>query len=218
MVGIPSPAYNNGFARGIDSNHRITSNRAAYLQTVAAGWIGEVVVMCAPQASVLPPQLAACAETDCPDIAPLGSGTNLVNVIVEIANTTATPIDLVIPAGQTFVATPNSHQDGLAIEALRLTIAPGTTGRFLLHLFCLQQTRAGSTAETTYALGPVTTNAQLLDVIALSAGKLGSALDPGTLSAIQRNLLVMLLATAADDLMTQFTLFEQFQATLSQQF
>ena len=41
-------AYNNGFARGIDSNHRITSNKAAYLQTVAAGSIGEGVVMCAP--------------------------------------------------------------------------------------------------------------------------------------------------------------------------
>jgi hypothetical protein len=41
-------AYNNGFAKGIDSNHRITSNYAAYLQTVAAGSIGEGVVMCAP--------------------------------------------------------------------------------------------------------------------------------------------------------------------------
>jgi hypothetical protein len=41
-------AYNNGFARGFDSNHRITSNHAAYLQTVAAGSRGEGVVMCAP--------------------------------------------------------------------------------------------------------------------------------------------------------------------------
>jgi hypothetical protein len=48
-------AYNNGFARGIDSNHRITSNYAAYLQTVAAGSIGEGVVMCAPSG---PPPIA----------------------------------------------------------------------------------------------------------------------------------------------------------------
>jgi hypothetical protein len=40
-------AYNNGFARGIDSNHRITSSRNAYLLQVAKGWIGEGVVMCA---------------------------------------------------------------------------------------------------------------------------------------------------------------------------
>ena len=142
-------AYNNGFARGIDSNHRITSNQAAYLQTVAGGWIGEGVVMCATQAqsSVLPPQLAACAESDCPNITPLGNGTNLVNVIVDFANTTATPIVIIIPAGQTFVATPNKHQDGLSIERLQITIAPGTTGRFLLRLFCMQQKRDGSRAN-----------------------------------------------------------------------
>ena len=42
-------AYNNGYRRGVDANHRITSNAAAYQQTLAAGWIGEGVVMCAPQ-------------------------------------------------------------------------------------------------------------------------------------------------------------------------
>jgi len=42
-------AYNNGFARGIDSNHRITSSLNAYLLQVAKGWIGEGVAMCAPQ-------------------------------------------------------------------------------------------------------------------------------------------------------------------------
>ena len=41
-------AYNNGFANGIDSNHRITTNYAAYQQMIAGGWIGEGVVMCAP--------------------------------------------------------------------------------------------------------------------------------------------------------------------------
>ena len=42
-------AYNNGFARGIDSGHRITSNVSAYQQTIASGWVVEGVVMCAPQ-------------------------------------------------------------------------------------------------------------------------------------------------------------------------
>ena len=41
-------AYNNGYARGIDSNHRITTDRAAIDQDEARGWIGEGVVMCAP--------------------------------------------------------------------------------------------------------------------------------------------------------------------------
>ena len=42
-------AYNNGYSRGIDSNHRITSDQAAIQQVVARGWINEGVVMCAPQ-------------------------------------------------------------------------------------------------------------------------------------------------------------------------
>lgn len=44
-------AYNNGFARGIDSNHRITSNPAAIQQVVARGWISEGIVMCGSNAT-----------------------------------------------------------------------------------------------------------------------------------------------------------------------
>ncbi len=41
-------AYNNGFARGVDSNHRISSAMAAIQDVVMRGWINEGVVMCAP--------------------------------------------------------------------------------------------------------------------------------------------------------------------------
>ncbi|RFC32336.1 MAG: hypothetical protein DID92_2727745329 [Candidatus Nitrotoga sp. SPKER] len=40
-------AYNNGFSKSIDSNHRITDNQAAIQEVVARGWINEGVVMCA---------------------------------------------------------------------------------------------------------------------------------------------------------------------------
>jgi hypothetical protein len=43
-------AYNNGFSRGIASNHRITTNPAGIQQVVARGWSNEGVVMCAPSA------------------------------------------------------------------------------------------------------------------------------------------------------------------------
>ncbi len=42
-------AYNNGFSRGIDSNHRIVNDQTAIQEVVARGWINEGVVMCAPQ-------------------------------------------------------------------------------------------------------------------------------------------------------------------------
>jgi hypothetical protein len=232
-------AYNNGFARGVDSNHRITANHAAYLQTVAAGWIGEGIVMCAPKPvdSILPAQLAGCGADDCPASATsLGNGPDIVNIIVEIANTGTTPIELVIPAGQTFQAVPPIYQDGLAAERLQASIAPGTTGRFLLRLFCLNQDRAASHAGAVYAPGPITANAQLLDLVALATGKLGPSQDPsrfkagavqfaiwevtdgtGALSAQQRNLVAALLATPGDDVMAQGTLYEQFLLTLSYQ-
>jgi lysyl endopeptidase len=41
-------AYNNGPARGVDSNHRITSSLASINAVVAKGWISEGVRMCAP--------------------------------------------------------------------------------------------------------------------------------------------------------------------------
>ena len=40
-------AYNNCFARGIDSNHRITTDPAAIAEVVARGWVYEGIVMCA---------------------------------------------------------------------------------------------------------------------------------------------------------------------------
>jgi len=41
--------YNDGFARGKDSNHRLLTDFTQYLQMIALGWIGEGVAMCAPQ-------------------------------------------------------------------------------------------------------------------------------------------------------------------------
>jgi|GEM_PF-5090563 len=41
-------AYNNGFTRGVDSNHRITTNLTSIQQMEACGWSNEGVVMCAP--------------------------------------------------------------------------------------------------------------------------------------------------------------------------
>jgi hypothetical protein len=39
--------YNNGFARGIDSNHRLTTSLALYNQMQGPEWKGEGIVMCA---------------------------------------------------------------------------------------------------------------------------------------------------------------------------
>jgi uncharacterized delta-60 repeat protein len=47
-------AYNRGFERGEDSNHRLTTSLSAYQATTARGWAAEGVRMCAPQETALP--------------------------------------------------------------------------------------------------------------------------------------------------------------------
>ena len=42
-------AYNNGFTRGIDSNHRFTTSQVEYQKMIAQNWSGEGVVFCSPQ-------------------------------------------------------------------------------------------------------------------------------------------------------------------------
>lgn len=42
-------AYNNGSARGVDSNHRITNDSAAIQEVVSRGWHDEGIVMCSAQ-------------------------------------------------------------------------------------------------------------------------------------------------------------------------
>jgi len=50
-------AYNNGVARGRDSNHRYTTDPSIYQDMLNKGWIGEGIVMCLPaQYRVAPPQ------------------------------------------------------------------------------------------------------------------------------------------------------------------
>jgi hypothetical protein len=41
-------AYNDGFARGRESNHRLTTSVAALNEVIARGWKSEGIVMCAP--------------------------------------------------------------------------------------------------------------------------------------------------------------------------
>ncbi|CAH1386351.1 hypothetical protein [Candidatus Nitrotoga sp. M5] len=63
-------AYNNGFTRGVDSNHRITTNLTSIQQVEACGWSNEGVVMCAPSGTT------SGGETSCP---PPSDGDNSTN-------------------------------------------------------------------------------------------------------------------------------------------
>ncbi|MBV5332369.1 hypothetical protein JZU54_02095, partial [bacterium] len=65
-------AYNNGYARGVDSNHRITSNLAGIQQVVAQGWSNEGIVMCAPPAPAQPVPDSVAYQGTFPSSTPSG--------------------------------------------------------------------------------------------------------------------------------------------------
>jgi hypothetical protein len=228
-------AYNNGFARA--STATIASRATPPITSIPWRPAGSAKASrCArhcrskPAGAIRGLQRAGLSERRHES----RNGPYLVNVIVEITNPGPTPIELVIPAGQTFVATPPFFQDGIAMERLAATIAPGTTRRFVLFLFCIEHGGDGSNTGTTYTLGPITTNAQLLDLIALTTDKLGASRDPqhiktdavqsavweitdfsGALTEEGRNILIALLNTPAADVATQAALYAQFKTTLT---
>jgi poly(3-hydroxybutyrate) depolymerase len=65
-------AYNNGYARGVDSNHRITNSQTAIQQVQARGWIDEGTVMCAPQTLGLPASDPVAYQGSFPPSTPSG--------------------------------------------------------------------------------------------------------------------------------------------------
>ena len=199
-----------------------------------AGWTFEGLVMCVPAGApaILPATLAGCGD-DCPATATtLGNGIGLVSVIVQVTNGSGAPLPLVIPRGQTFTSASAAVQNGMALEALSATIAPGATRTFILNLFCINLDRAPSGTGSIYALGPITANPGLLELAAMTDGKLGEASDPltlkslavqnavweitdgsGALTAVQKNLLGLILATPGDD-PAILDLFQQFLESL----
>jgi len=162
-------AYNNGFARGIDSNHRITSNYAAYQQTVAAGSIGEGVVMCAPAPFEVRGEIRGCAgEPGCDTPgAMLGSGLLLVAITVEIGNSGNQPVAVTIPSGFVFVSVSGEFQDGLLLDTLTVQVPAAGSVRLVLSLYCLQGSRHAASTSATYRAGAVTTNPGLLAIVNL---------------------------------------------------
>lgn len=221
-------AYNNG-ADG-DPNHRYSLN-AGVLQGMA-GWSFEGLVMCVPagQAVVLPEALAGCGN--CPEATQLGNGGGLVNVIVTIANPGGTPMEIVVPPGSLFSSQSDTLQNGIALERLQATIAPGSTRTFVLALFCINVTLGPSSDGSVYSPAGITTNGPLLELAAMADGKLGGGVDtygakasatqqavwvitdgPGTLSATQKGLLAQIYAAPGDS-PALFDLYEQFVDSL----
>jgi len=172
--------YNNA-ARG-DPNHRYSSDPSA-LQAMA-GWVFEGLVMCLPAASSAPVdirgEIRGCTSPECQPATQVGSGMELVELVVELGNASAVPTTVTIPAGFVFVSNSGTYQDGLLFDSVNITVPASGSVRALFRLYCLQQDREVASADATYRLGAVTTNPGLLAILALPRSR---PVADGSLSA-----------------------------------
>jgi hypothetical protein len=121
-----------------------------------------------------------CAQ---PRLETVGAGF-LVRACLPVRNDTDAGVPLVIPAGLTLVATTQEFQNGIILVGGTAVVQPsgggdagvdaGTvtgTQYLALHAWCLNKNRSGSEPRARYELGPVTNNAQVLELISLIQGK-----------------------------------------------
>ncbi len=84
----------------------------------------------------------------------LGFG-SLVDVYLELKNTTAAEIKVTFPAGLTLYASSASDQNGFVAQNYDVTIAAGTACIVKLNAYCINSGKSGSSSSSRYTWGPV---------------------------------------------------------------
>lgn len=84
----------------------------------------------------------------------LGYGT-LVDVYLELKNTTATEIKFTFPAGLTLYAASSGDQNGFVAQNYDVTIAAGVACIVKLNAYCINSSKSGSSSTSRYTWGPV---------------------------------------------------------------
>jgi hypothetical protein len=92
-------SYNQGASKGIDSNHRFTTQQSEYDKLNAAGWVGEGVVMCACDSA---------SNTDCPKANPTNENTSFKRIMAQVMTPKC--------ASCHSASSPYSAQSGLLLE------------------------------------------------------------------------------------------------------
>ncbi|MFD2918705.1 hypothetical protein ACFS6H_03220 [Terrimonas rubra] len=93
-------------------------------------------------------------ESMSPVCTTLGFG-SLVDVYLELKNTTAAEIKVTFPAGLTLYAASASDQNGFVAQNYDVTIAAGAVCIVKLNAYCINSSRSGSSSSSRYTWGPV---------------------------------------------------------------
>jgi hypothetical protein len=80
---------------------------------------------------------------------------SLVDVYLELKNTTAAEIKVTFPAGLTLIAASTSDQNGFVAQTYEISIAAGTVCIVELNAYCINSSKSGSSSTSRYTWGPV---------------------------------------------------------------
>jgi hypothetical protein len=135
----------------------------------------------------LPPGIALVELTGnildkCMGIQPIEYGSDIAHVCMVVKNTTGADIELTLPAGLVFVAQNAKTQNGIILQEHKVTIKANATKNIHIRLSCINEHCKYTDAEDVYALGNVTNDKGLLEVIDLVKNK---KMSPDTIPVTQ---------------------------------
>ena len=110
------------------------------------------------------------AFCDTEDGTTFGAGLR-VSVCMPVTNADAQAQELELPCGTLLVSQTPGVQNGLLLQRVVLPLAPGATRTFPLFAFCANEERELSTPAARYVLGPVTDDADVLELCRLLEDK-----------------------------------------------
>ncbi|WP_256006752.1 hypothetical protein [Pedobacter deserti] len=89
----------------------------------------------------------------------------LVNLCIQLKNTTSRPIRVTFPAGLIFIAFDTKVQNGMVIQLETFEVPAHEVGSFKLELHCANSSRHRSYKEDMFTPGPITTVPQVRELL-----------------------------------------------------
>ncbi len=100
----------------------------------------------------------------------VGSGAGYVDVSLQLAGN-GLQTELTLPAGLLMISKRAGVQHGLLVQDVKLTVPARRTKRWLLSMYCANQSRSAADEGAKFKLGPIVDDPALKDLFALLEGR-----------------------------------------------
>ena len=131
-----------------------------------------------------PDSLPGCWTMDTTAVKRVGRAITPVNICFRVKNTTTRMIEIRFPPRVIFISKKMTDQNGVLLEPAASVVVPAGKSMWIeMWLFCVNEKRSSSKADSEYEIGPVTDDAQIKEVAELMSDK--SLQNPLDAAAVQ---------------------------------